>query len=114
MPAPFVTLHHARSGGTIEHCPGLKVAAAGISFTDALGRVHDLEQVATLRPKQAAADSRLCGLSVDDVLAAIRHGELYPVMRRNARVILIFDCALTDWRARQLASRPLRRVPAVA
>lgn len=111
---PFLVLRPV-GAGSIEHCPGLKVTAnSGISFTDSLGRVHDLEREATLRPKQAAADPRLCGLSPDDVRAAVAAGELYPVIRRNARVILIFDCALTDWRARQLARRPLRAVPAVA
>lgn len=111
---PFLVLRPVGTG-SIEHCPGLHVSAAhAVSFTDSLGRVHDLEREPTLRPKQAAADPRLCGLSPADVRAAIAAGELYPVIRRNARVILIFDCALTDWRARQLTARPGRRVSAVA
>lgn len=93
----------------IVSCPGLKVTAnAGVFFTDSLGRVHDLERSRTVSPKEAAADSRLCGAPVAEVLRMIRAGELYPVMKRNERVILIFECALTDWRARQLTSQPLR------
>lgn len=91
-------------------CPGLKITTnAGISFTDSLKRVHDLEREKWFRPKQAASDERLGGMSVPEVLRAIRDGDIYPVLRRNARVVLIFDCALTDWKARQLTSQPLRQ-----
>lgn len=81
-------------------CPGLRVTRSGSFFTDHHSKVHDLELESTLRPKEAAADPRLCGISVIGVRSLIRDRELYPVLRRNARVILIFDCALTDWRAR--------------
>lgn len=91
-------------------CPGLKVTTnAGVSFTDSLQRVHDLERDTWLRPKQAAADERLGGMSVAEVLRAIRDEELYPVVRVNARVFLIFDCALTDWKARALQPRARAR-----
>ena len=92
----------------IEQCPGLKITRAGVLFTDSLGRVHDLEKSATMSPKEASADPRMCGMPVDEILRQIRIGTFYPVLRRNARVILIFDCALTDWRARQLTKKPLR------
>jgi len=93
-------------GGAIEHCPGLKVAAgSGVFFTDSFGRDHDLEREPLLRPKQAAADPRLCGISARCVRAAIGRGEIYPVLRRNSRVLLIFDCALTEWRCRRMAGR---------
>lgn len=86
-------------------CPGLKITSnAGVSFTDSLSRVHDLEREPVLRPKQAAADPRMCGLTVRDITRAIRQGRLYPVLRLNRKVILIFDCALTDWRTRTLAA----------
>lgn len=85
-------------------CPGLKVDDRGSVFTDCAGRAHDLEKESTLRTKEAAADRRLCGISTKEVSALIRQKQLYPVLRRNRRVFLIFDCALTDWRAR--AVRP--------
>jgi hypothetical protein len=97
----------------IPTCPGLKITAnAGVFFTDSLGRVHDLERDRVLRPKEAAADPRLGGAPVSEVLRMVRGGTLYPVFKRNARVILIFDCALTDWRARLLAAQPLRHLGA--
>lgn len=98
----------------ITPCHGLKPTTnAGTSFTDTLRRVYDLEREKLLRPKEAAADPRMAGASTSEVLRLVRIGELYPVLRRNARVILIFDCALTDWRLRQLTpvhAAPRRRV----
>ncbi len=94
----------ARPIPRILACHGLKIDQRGSFFTDCAGRTHDLELETTLRPKEAAADKRLCGMSVGEVRASIRRKELYPVLRRNRRVFLIFDCALTDWRAR--AVRP--------
>lgn len=97
-----------RPASCILSCPGLKVTAnAGVSFTDCLKRVYDLERQDMLRPKEAAGDARMCGMPVAEIRRAIRRGELYPVLRRNRRVILLFDCALTDWRARQLKSTHL-------
>jgi len=107
---PFLALRPV-GAGAVEHCPGLEVGATGIRFVDKLGRTHDLEREPTLRPKQAAADPRMGGLSADEVRALVAVGDLYPVMRLNRRVILIFDCALTHWRARQLTTRPLRDTP---
>lgn len=93
----------ARPAPRILPCPGLKVTAnAGVSFTDCLKRVYDLEKQEMLRPKEAAADVRMCGMPVGEILREIRRGGIYPVLRRNRRVILLFDCALTDWKARQL------------
>jgi len=99
-------MNKKRAHGRILPCPGLKITTnAGVSFTDSLGRVHDLEREKVLRPKQAAATLQY---HEKTVLRLIRAGDLYPVFRRNARVILIFDCALTDWRARQITTQPLR------
>ncbi len=81
-------------------CPRLTVDKRGSFFTDVKGRVHDLELETTLRPKQAAADARLGGMSTKEVCSRIRKKELFPVLRLNRRVFLVFDCALTDWRAR--------------
>jgi hypothetical protein len=87
----------------IEKCPGLGRAESGVvTFTDSLGRVYDLERERTLRPKEAAADDRMSGLSPWAVRSMVARGELYPVMRKNRRVIMIFDCALTEWRSRGL------------
>lgn len=95
----------------IVDCPGMKITRnAGISFTDHVGRVHDLEKQIKLGPKEAARDPRMLGSTHIEILALIRRGELYPVFKRNDRVILIFDCALTDWQARQLVSQPLRHL----
>jgi hypothetical protein len=89
----------------VPTCPGLTVdPETGVCFTDSLERVYNLEREKTLRPKEAASDERLGRPPVKAVLRMIRVGELYPVLRRNARTILIFDCALTDWRARQLGA----------
>jgi len=82
-------------------CPGLTVTVnAGVTFIDSLRRVHDLANERTLSPKEAASDARLGGMSAKTVLRLIRRGEIYPILRRNRRVFLVFDCALTDWRLR--------------
>lgn len=96
------------TAGKTPRCPGLK----GMAFTDCLGRVYDLEREKILSTKEAADDLRLGGISIANLHRAIRGGDLYPVLRRNARVILIFDCALTDWRARQVKKLqpPVRKV----
>lgn len=86
-------------------CPQLKVDKTGSFFTDVKGKVHDLELETTLRPKQASADPRLCGISTSEVSGLIRSKQLYPVLRKNRRVFLIFDCALTDWRARAVRAQ---------
>lgn len=100
--------HHA-ANPPIVPCPGLKVTrSSGVFFTDCLKRVYDLEKEKTLRPKEAAADERLCGTHPREILRLVRAGKIYPVMRLNARTILIFDCALTDWRARQLGGASRR------
>jgi hypothetical protein len=94
-----------KPASAIRQCPGLTVdPETGVCFTDSLQRVYNLEREKTLRPKEAAADARLCGMPVAEVRTKVRRGELYPVLRRNRRVVLIFDCALTDWRARQLGA----------
>ena len=94
----------------IAPCHGLKPTTnAGTSFTDTLRRVYDLERERLLRPKEASAEPRMAGASTSEILRLVRAGELYPVLRRNARVILIFDCALTDWRLRQLTPATSRR-----
>jgi hypothetical protein len=96
----------------IVPCPGL----VGAIFTDALGAAHDLTREKTLRPKEAAADPRLGGISAKSVRQMITRGELYPVLRRNARMIEVCDCALTDWRARACTAGHLfnRRATRVA
>jgi hypothetical protein len=98
-------MNKKQENGRIVPCPGLKITTnAGISFTDSLKRVYDLEREKTHRPKQAATDPRLVGMTLAELRRHIGAGSLYPVLRINARVFLIFDCALTDWRARQLMS----------
>lgn len=88
----------------IVSCPGLKITTnAGVSFTDCLKRVYDLEKEKTLRPKEAASDARMGGVSPTEILKLIRNRQLYPVLWRNRRVVLIFECALVDWRARAFA-----------
>lgn len=96
----------------VEKCPGLRRTETGaVTFTDSAGRIYDLERQPVLRPKEAAADERLAGLSAWVVRAMVARGELYTVFRKNSRVILIYDCALTEWRARGLRKIVPRRPP---
>jgi hypothetical protein len=88
----------------VSHGAAVAVTA-GVYFTDCTGRTYDLIREPVLSPKAAALDPRLGGCSIAQVLRMVRSGELRPTMKRNARVILIFDCALTDWRARQSPPR---------
>jgi len=81
----------------IQPCPGLR---AGI-FTDSRGQRHDLALEPMLTPKEAAADPRL-GLSVRETLQLMRTRRLYPVWRKNARVIRTYPCALADYCARRV------------
>jgi hypothetical protein len=89
---------NAESRVGILPCPGLR----GGLFTDSQGRRFDLAHELRKRPKEAAADQRLQGFSEKAIRRLITAGQLYPVFRRNARVIEIFDCAIADWFARQL------------
>lgn len=81
----------------VQPCPGLR---DGI-FTDARGQRHDLARERRMRPKEAAADPRLQGYSVAAIRALVRTGQLYPVFRRNARVVEVFACGIGDWWDRQ-------------
>jgi len=93
----------------IPDCPGLhRSPSAPVTFTDSLGRIHDLTTCATLTYGEAAADGRLAHLgfgTTDAVSELVASGRLYPVFRKNARVVYLFDPALTDFRARALAAR---------
>lgn len=100
MPA---TAHEPR----ILACPRLSTGRGPALFTDVHGQMHDLLREKTLRCKEAAADVRLGGVSAWQVRRMIQTGELFPVLRINARRLLVYDCALTDWRARcELAQGP--------
>lgn len=102
----------------IQDCPGLKITAnAGIFFTDCLQRVHDMEQQVWRTPIEAAGDVRLSYLGIRNrdnaaeyLRILMRQGELYPIFKRNDRVLLIADCALADLQARHLQRRPLRHL----
>lgn len=95
----------------IVTCPGLNVHATGaVFFTDSAHAVHAMADPAlvTLTAAEAAADPRLSGLGFateSAVRELIRSGRLYPVFRKNTRVLRIFDLALTDFRRRALTTR---------
>lgn len=95
----------------VQPCPGLKITTnAGITFTDSTARVHDLAEQRTFTFDEAAADARLRDIgfgSVDAVRELVRAGRLYPVFKKNARVLRVYDCGLTDFKARTLAPRHL-------
>lgn len=95
----------------VQPCPGLKITTnAGVTFTDSTGRVHDLAEQRTLTFDEAAGDARLRDIgfgSVDAVRELVRAVRLYPIFRKNARVVRLYDCGLTDFKARTLAPRHL-------
>jgi hypothetical protein len=91
----------------IPDCPGLSRSRQGApTFKDSAGQTHDLTTAPTLTYKEAAADRRLAHLGFGTINAIgelVTAGRLYPVFRKNPRVIYIFDPALTDFRTRALA-----------
>lgn len=105
LDSPLSALSSTTPG--VVACPGLtRPANAGASFKDAAGRVHDLATARTLTLDEAAADPRLADLgfaTANAVGALVLQGRLYPVFRKNARVVRIFACALDDFRLRSLA-----------
>jgi hypothetical protein len=107
-PAPSDEALAASSPG-LQPCPGLKLSVnAGATFADVFGRVYDLEKEPLLSPEEAAADPRMAGLyTPEGVVELLRAGRLYPYLRKNARVVRVFACALTDWRARQVVNPAL-------
>ena len=97
--------------GRLIPCPGLVLdVRRGTLWTDSAGTEHNLDTAgqSTLTAAEAAADARLSGLGFATEAAVrelIRAGRLYPVFRKNARVLRIFDLALTDFRRRALSTR---------
>ncbi len=91
----------------IVACPGLTVPRnAGPTWKDSRGNVHDLDRETMLSCDEVAASPLVGGLgfsTVEAVRELIRTGRLYPVFRKNARVIRVYACALPDFRARAQA-----------
>lgn len=100
----------------VVSCPGLKVTRnAGISWTDSTGTVHDLNGTRTLTIDEAADSHDLIDVgfgSYDAARELINSGRLYPVFRKNARVVRVFVCALPDFRRRQLGAKPITHLAA--
>lgn len=99
----------------IPDCPGLKVTRnAGISWTDSAGTVHDLAQARTLTLAEAAAAPELVDVgfgSYEAVRALVTSGRIYPVFRKNSRVMRVFVCGLPDFRRRQIGVTPIAKIP---
>jgi hypothetical protein len=93
-----------RGDGKILPCPGLKVTVnAGVSWMDSARRVHELASATLLTIEQVAADPRMSEMGFGTYAAAaelVRAGRLYPVFRKNARVVRVFACAIPDFRIR--------------
>jgi len=91
----------------ILDCPGLKRPAnAAPTWTDSVGTVHDLLDARLITYGEAAADPLLAdlGFGTEEAIGAlVATGRLYPVWRKNPRVIRVYRCALPDFRRRQLA-----------
>lgn len=83
----------------IPYCRNLSITPGAVTWTDSTGARHDLLAERVLSPGEAA---RALDRSTSWVLRRVRRGEIYPVLRANARSLEIFACALADYRARRL------------
>ena len=84
--------------------PGIQPCKSveGDVYVNSVGKRIPLKAERRLTPKEAGADRRL-NMSTDLVRRLISRGELYPVLKRNSRVLLIFECALDDYWMRQVS-----------
>lgn len=83
----------------LQPCPRLR---DGI-FIDSRGEEHDLARQTPITAKEAAGTHGLPD-NPRKVLDLVRTGQLYPVLRLNARVIRIYPAALTDYWQRLTAT----------
>lgn len=103
----------SESSGVVD-CPGLKRPRNAVpSWTDSAGTVHDLAAARTLTLDEVAATPELVDVgfgSYDAVRELVTSGRLYPVFRKNSRVIRVFACGVADFRRRQLGAAPIRHL----
>ena len=93
------------AASAIAPCPGLSVTRAGITFTDSLGRKHDLRAPAQKPiPLKTAAALFASGRSVVWLRREINAGHIYPVLKSSARLIEVYPAAIEDWHARKLSA----------
>lgn len=78
-------------------CPGLVAADGVLTWTDSLGRKHDLLQSRRISIGEAA---RKIGVSESTIMRRITDGQLYPVVRHSARLIEVYSVAVEDYVAR--------------
>lgn len=93
-------------------CPGLEITPkAGVRWTDSVGTAHDLVEERIWSLEQVADEPLVAALGFATAFAVaelVRAGRLYPVFRKNSRVVRVFACAVPDFlRRRQLAARTL-------
>lgn len=81
-----------------DTCPGLRAGPDGLLWTDSLGRVHDLNHAQRVSVGIAAIRLNLCTRTI---LRRIAVGELYPVLKHNARCVEIYACGLDDYLVRK-------------
>lgn len=111
-------MNQKSANNKILPCPGLKITAnAGVSWTDRERHVHDLITARMLTIEDVAASPVMAELGFGTVSAVselMRSGRLYPVYRKNARVVRVFECGLRDFRARYIAGPVAARGQKVA
>lgn len=99
--------------GVLE-CPGLKRPLnAPVSWEDSTSRVQDLADARLLTFDEVAADPLVADLGFATAFAVgelVRAGRLYPVFRKNSRVIRVFACGVADFRRRQITTPPQRHL----
>jgi hypothetical protein len=78
-------------------CIGLVAGAGVLTWTDSLGRKHDLLQARRISIGEAA---RKIGVSKSTVVRRIAAGDLYPVVRQSARLIEVYSIGVDDYVAR--------------
>jgi hypothetical protein len=107
-------MNRKRDHGKIVACPGLKITAnAGISWTDQARRVHDLVTTRMLTIAEVAAHPLMHDMgfgTADAVAELVRAKRIFPVWRKNARVVRVYECAIPDFRARCLAGTAAKKV----
>jgi hypothetical protein len=88
---------------TIRPCPGFD--AETLTFTDCLGREHDLIGE-PLHALKTAAGSFGAGRSAWWLREQIKQGNVYPVLiTGGGATIEVYDVAIRDWKARQLLAQ---------
>jgi hypothetical protein len=80
-------------------CPGLAIKAEGLVWVDSLGRSHLLAKAARISVRDVALRIKR---SEDTVWRRIAAGEIYPVIRKSARDVEVFEVAVDDYLVRDL------------